>query len=756
MKYFVYLLIVVTFWSCSTTKNIPEGSYLLDKYSVKSDNKKVDVSYLEDYIRQFPNASIPLLGKFRLKLYNMAGQDTSKWINRTIRKLGQAPVIYSPASTMVSANQIQKELSNQGYLSAEVDTILKPKGKKKIEVTYSIHSGIPYTIRNYEYTIDNPTVSRILSRTKRFSNIKRGELFDKEILENERIQNNSFLRNFGYYDFSKEYLYYKADTTFNSHQVDLFLSLYPPPDSTNYYRYKFRNITILSGYDPASDDNEENFAHPDTIVSNGITIIHGKNNFLRKSTLLRNNYLRPGQYFSDRIASRTYTAFNTIGIIKQTNVDFTPVKTNDSIQLLDAKITLSPANIHWFQAGIEGTNSAGDIGIAPSVSYQHRNLFNGAEILGVRLKGAYEFITGSKNTDLLSQNYYEYGIDVTLSFPQFLFPWLKKSWREQPSASTQFAIGLNNQHRPEYTRQFFNGTLTYRWSSSRNRLSHALDLIDINYIRMPWSSQEFKDYLDTPVLRETYKDQLIARTGYNVTFTQSRGFRYPRNSYTIRGGVETSGWLPRLVSTLSNSKKNNDGQREILGIAYAEYVKGNFSFAHTRTFDRKQSFAYHLALGVATPFGNSNVLPYEQRFFSGGANSVRGWSTRRLGPGSYQSDSTTSFVNQAGDIKLDLSVEYRYKATKLFELAAFIDAGNIWTIKNYDGQSGGLFKFSKFYKEIAAAYGGGLRFDLGFLLIRLDAGMRAYDPGRKEGDRFVLLKPALNRMAWHFAIGYPF
>ncbi|NDW18193.1 hypothetical protein D0T53_04575 [Dysgonomonas sp. 216] len=753
MKNAIYILLVIVLASCSTSKNIPEGRYLLDKYTIKSDNKKIDVAYLEDYVRQTPNSSLPLLGKVRLKIYNMAGQDTSKWLTRVVRKLGKEPVLYSASQTNISANQIQKELSNQGYLNAQVDTLLRTKDKK-IEVTYQIQSGTPYTIRKYEYTIDNQGLARILNRTKRISQVKTGELFDQELLETERERQSNILRNVGYESFSKENLYFRADTTLNSHQVDLFLTLRETPDSLAFSRFKFRNITILSGYDVTNNENDKYFANPDTIITDGITIVRGSNNFLRTSTLLRNNYIRPDKYYSDYAGSRTFSAFNGIGIIRQTNINYTEVPTSDSIQFIDARITLAPGNIHWFQAGLEGTNSAGDIGVAPSVAYQHRNLFNGAEIFTVKLRGAYEFITGTDNTDLLGQNYYEYGIETSLSFPQFLFPWLKKSWREQPSASTQFSVGLTNQHRPEYTRQFFNGKITYRWSSSRNRLNHTINLIDINYIRMPWTSTAFNNYLTTDILKETYKDQLIARTGYNITFTKSSGFRFPKNSYTIRASVETAGWLPSLVATMNGATKNNEGQKEIVGVAYADYIKGTFSFSHTRTFDRKQSFAYNVALGVANPYGNSNILPYEQRFFSGGANSVRGWSTRTLGPGIY--NDTASFINQAGDIKLDLNIEYRYKMTSLFEIAGFVDAGNIWTIKNYEGQKGGLFKFNEFYKEIAASYGAGLRVDLGFLLLRLDTGMKAYDPARDEGDRFIMFKPRLRNMAWHFAIGYPF
>ena len=757
MRYFAYILLtLVLLWSCNTTKNITEGNYLLDGYSIKSDNKKVDILLLEDFVRQKPNSGFLIFGKMRLGIYNMAG-DTSKWINRSIRKMGQAPVIFNDKLSDLSAKQIQKDLFNQGFLNARVDTVVKIK-KKKASLTYNITSGQPYTVRNYEQRLSDNKIARPLSMRQRFSTVRPGIIFNQEVLEEERERMSSQIRNMGYYTFTKDNIYYQADTTLNSNQVDLFLSLRHVPDSTGFKRYKFRNVTIVSGYDQTNDENKENFLNPDTTLSKGVTIIHGKNNFLRNSMLLRNSYIIPGRQYSDMAVERTYTAFNGISAVRQTSVDLRPVIV-DTAHYVDARITIAPANIHWFQTGIDGTNSEGDIGVAPHVSYQHQNLFNGAEILSVKLKGAYEFITGEKSSDLMNKNYYEYGIETGISFPQFLFPWMKRSWREIPTASTQITLGHINQHRSEYTRQFLSASYTFRWSTYRSRLTHALDLLDVNYVRMPWASASFKDELNKkPVLKTTYDNQLVARTGYNITYTRSsRGARFPKNSYTIRGGLDLAGWLPHLAKLAGATSRNNEGKDEIVGIAYAEYVKIDLSFAQTRNFDRQKSFAYRIALGVANPFSNSDILPYERRYFSGGANSLRGWSTRRLGPGSYQPGDSTTFINQAGDIKLDIGIEYRHKISEMFEFAAFADAGNIWTIRNYQGQEGGVFEFDKFYKEIALSYGLGIRFDLSFLLLRLDAGMKAYDPSRSEGDRLVMFKPRFSRdMAWHFAIGYPF
>ncbi|MBD8387466.1 BamA/TamA family outer membrane protein [Dysgonomonas sp. BGC7] len=763
---FLISMLFLGFVACSTTKNIPEGSYLLDNFEVKHDTKNAS-SDLEDFVRQQPNSSMPLLGKVRLKIYNMAGQDTSKWMTRFIRKMGQPPVLYNNSQTAISASQLKKELNNQGYLNAEVDTILKIKGNK-MSVVYNIKGHTPYRIRNYTYAISDTTMSRIMNKVPLRPLLNKGDFFDMSMLEEERLQVNTVMRNVGYYNFSKEYVYFKADTTLNSHQVDLFLDIYPTKDSVPYPRYKLDKVTIISGINsidnmmgPGGQINTNRwfFRNADTTEYRDIKIIRGRNKFLRSTSIYRNNYVRPGSYFSDMAQSYTYQAYTKMGAIKQVNITMNPSVTDST--KLDATIILLPANAHWFKAALDGTNSAGDLGIAPSVSYQHQNLFNGSEQLSIKLKGAYEFITGGHSTDLMNQSFYEYGAETSLTFPLFLFPYLKKSWREKPTATTTFTVGLNNQHRPEYTRQFFNTTINYGWTTYKSRLRHSFDFVDINYIRMPWMSQNFKDnYLnnsDNTLLMESYRDQLVARNAYTVTLINGRRFNPLYPTYSLRGTIEVSGAIPRLVTTINGSKVDEYGQKRILGVAYAEYVKGSVDYARTFYFSKKHSLAYHVMLGLAHPYGNSDILPFERRFFAGGANSIRGWSTRSLGPGSYRKNREGSdFVNQTGDMKLELSIENRMKISSMFEFAQFIDAGNVWTLLSYKEQPGGLFQFNSFYKEIGLAYGVGLRLDLDFLLLRFDAGMKAYDPGLEQSRRFVLFKPTLNRMAFHFGIGYPF
>ena len=288
----------------------------------------------------------------------------------------------------------------------------------------------------------------------------------------------------------------------------------------------------------------------------------------------------------------------------------------------------------------------------------------------------------------------------------------------------------------------------------------------MNYIYMPWISRTFREqYLDSlgktnAILKYNYENLLITKMGYTYSYN-SLGVReqtYGKNAYTIRFNIETSGNLLNIVTQLANGEKNNDGQYTFCGIAFAQYIRGDFDFSKSIRIDKNNSVAFHGALGIAYPYGNSNQLPFEKRYFAGGANSVRGWSVRSLGPGSYNGkDKGINFLNQSGDIKLDLSLEYRAKLFWKFSGAAFVDAGNIWTIREYKDQPGGEFNFDTFWKEIAVGYGIGLRMDANFFIVRFDAGMKAINPAYTGRDHYPILHHDFDRdFAFHFAVGLPF
>lgn len=763
-KYLYCLFFLLIAAACDVTKKVPEGSYLLNKVDIDSDVKGIGSSQLKPYLRQRPNASIPILGKWKLHLYNIPNND-STWINRQLLKYGEPPVLYNEQLAVISAEQIRMHLNNKGYLNAEVDTN-EMKTDKKVNLTFDVTGHEPYRIRSFRDTIRtvDTTIYNILNESGRLEIMKEGDIFDLSVLELGRERITTTLRNRGYYNFQKDHFYFLADTTLGDHRVDVTLALNNPTDSTRHIQYNIGKVTVINGVDAGLLEDSTGSDKLDTVQYRGLEIVSEKNRFLLPRAVYYNTFIRPGRLYSDRIVERTYSSLNGMGPINQTDINLTPVIRNDS-GFIDSRITLFPGNVHYMQFGVDGTNSAGDLGVASNVTYEHRNFLKGGETFRVRLNAAYEFIRATDSLDLLDNSYYEYGAEVFLSVPHLLLPWVMKQLRDQPSASTEFSVGANFQKRPEYLRQFFNLSSRFQWSSFEWKLLHVFEPLGITYVRMPWSSDRFKElYLSedvNPILRYSYDEQLIVRSAYNATFTNynriSRG-SMPTVPLRIRSGIEVAGWLPRIVTGLGGGEQNEQGINEFFRIPYAEYVKGDFDIAPIITIDNNRSLAAHFALGVAYPYGNSTVLPFEKRYFGGGANSVRGWSTRTLGPGTFSLDSTGhDFGRRVGDIKLDFSVEYRRKFTRLIEMAAFVDAGNIWTIKDYTEQPGGFFTLNNFYKELGVSYGLGIRFDLNFLLIRLDGGMKAHNPALPAGSRWTLFKPDFGRdFAFHFAIGYPF
>lgn len=765
-KYIFHILWLLLLGACNVTKKVPDGSYLLNKSEIESDVKGISSSSLKSYLRQKSNSSMFILGKVKLHMHNIPN-DNSTVVNRWLLKYGEPPVLYNDQLTVISAEQIRLHLNNKGYLNAEVDTIVTKKDKKA-NVTYDVTGNEPHRIRSFTDSINaiDTTIYNLLNRTRQLEVMKEGDIFDLSVLEEGRTRMTTMLRNRGYYNFLKDNFFYIADTTAGVNQVDVTLSLNNPTDSTRHQQHYIGNVTVVNGVNPEQlDDSIRREAlELDTVDFRGMKIISSRDRFLRPQAIYYNAFLRPGRLYGDRLLERTYASLNGMGPVNQTSINLTPVMRNDTA-FIDSRITLFPGNLHFMRFGVDGTNSAGDLGVAGNVSYEHRNFLKGGETFRVQFNAAYEFIT-SDSLNLLDNSFYEYGAETALSIPQLMLPWLMKQLRDQPSASTEFSAGINFQKRPEYLRQFFNLSTRFQWASSERQLQHMLEPVGVTYVRMPWKSDRFQElYMNedvNPILRFSYDDQLIVRSAYNITysnFSRTGRRRMPTVPFRIRSGIEVAGWLPRIITQTGGGSMNDEGFLTLFNQPYSEYVKGDIDFAASYSFDETKTIAAHIAVGTAYPYGNSEVLPFEKRYFGGGANSVRGWSTRTLGPGTYSNDTITGsdFGAKIGDVKLEMSVEYRRKVSRLFELAGFVDAGNIWTIRNYVEQPGGAFQFDTFYKELALAYGLGIRVDLGFLLLRLDGGMKAHNPGLPEGERWTIFKPNFNRdFAFHFAIGYPF
>ena len=708
-SYIPFSILLLT-TACSTGKYVQEGEYILDKVAVVSDQSDYNAAPLSQYVRQ----------KEKPKLFSLFRNPFSR-----------KPVIYDTLQARLSCQDLMTAMQNEGYMNADVSLYTKTKGKK-LMVTYLLHPGQPFLIGKVNYNIQDEGIQQLLHLDQTDNQqIKPGMRFTVETLDNERKRIAGLLSDNGYFRFNKDFIHFTADTVMGRKDIALTLQLRKYKSNSNspevdHTRYLIRDVLFQS--------NDSDRIH------------------LRKQVLLNATAIKAGRPYDASALQRTYNNFARLQAVKYTNIKFAEVPDTN---LLDCHIQISTNKPSTISFQPEGTNTAGDLGAAASITYTNRNLFHGSEQLSIEFRGAYEAITGLEGYQ--DQNYTEFSVETKLVFPRFLAPFLSKSFRRRQTASSEWAVSWNFQNRPEFHRRVFSSAWRYRWSEPKHHLNYRFDLLDLNYVYMPWISSTFKrDYLDNAenrnaILRYNYEDIFIMKAGFTVSYTDGVD--------AVRANFESAGNLLNGVSKGFGFKTNSQGQHTLFNIAYAQYVKLDFDYTHLFQFDKRNALALHAGLGVAYPYGNSTVLPFEKRYFSGGANSVRGWSVRELGPGKFKgTDGRIDFINQTGDVKLDLNAEYRSSLFWKLQGALFIDAGNIWTLRNYAEQPGGQFKFTEFYKQIAASYGMGLRLNFDYFILRFDMGMKAINPAyESEKEHWSIFHPKLSRdFDFHFAVGLPF
>ena len=731
VPFFVATVLLV---SCAETKYVPEGRYLLDNVKVELDGNYNDlnVGKAKSYIRQQDNVRWFSLVKLPLRTYSLSGRDTTKWINQALRKIGEPPVLYDATQAMLTSNDLQQMLFNMGYLDAKVELWTRPKNKK-MSVLYKLIPGTAYQIGQVDYQIADAAIDRTfyLSNPANWR-LKTGQQFNVDNLDAERKRITKLLNDNGYYRFHQEFINYEADTLDGGNHVNVNLKLGMNKNSvgidTLHTRYKIRSVT----YESAASDS----------------VIRIRPRVLRECT-----YIREGDYYSGTNLQNTYNHFSRLGAVKYTNISFNEVPDTSQLDCTIRLQTNMPSTLS-FQP--EGTNTAGDFGAAAALTYQNRNLFRGSENLLIELRGAYEAIRGLEGYG--NQDYQEYSVETTLTFPRFIVPFISSDLRRRSKATSEVSLLYDMQNRPEFHRRLWSASWRYKWSLQDKPIRYQVDVLDINYVLMPWISDTFRElYLDdvssrNAILRYNYQDMFITKIGF--------GFAYNNGTTALKTNVETSGNVLNAASKLFGSKTNDMGQNMVFNIAFAQYVKTDFDLTHIFRLDYSNQLVFHLGLGIAYPYGNSTLLPFEKRYFSGGANSLRGWAVRGIGPGKYKgTDGRIDFINQTGDMKIDLNVEYRTHLFWKLDGAIFADAGNIWTLRKYEDQPGGQFKLKDFADQLAASYGLGFRFNFDYFIVRFDLGMKAVNPAcdGKDNPHFPIIHPKLSRdFAFHFAVGLPF
>ena len=734
LKHFgVVLLVAMLLVACAETKYVPDGSYLLDDVNMKVDGHYRDMngSKLKNYAHQQNNVKWFSLVKLPLHVYSLSGRDSSRWHNRLLRGIGEPPVIYDSVKASMTVSDLQMYLQNNGYMNGRVELWTRIKGKRLSE-DFKLFPGTPYYLGDVSYQIDDPIIRDELHLDDpRNQRLITGRQFSVDELDLERKRITRLLNDQGYYRFHKEYIRYEADTLSGGNRVNVKLllgnSLTREGLDTLHTRYHIRKVSFMSG---APND----------------TTIH-----LRRKVLNESTYIKEGGYYSVSDLQNTYNHFGRLGAVKYTNIQFVEVP---DTSLLDCNISLQTNKPSTVSFQPEGTNTAGDLGAAATLTYQNNNLFRGSENLSVELRGAYEAIKGLEGYS--NQDFIEYSLETRLKFPRFIMPFVSAATRRVVNATSEVSVLYDMQDRPEFHRRLWSAAWRYRWAPASSLCQYQLDMLDINYVLMPWISQTFKErYLDdvtsrNAILRYNYEDLFIAKTGF--------GFAYNNGRTALKTNIETSGNIFNLMSKLFDARTNDQGQYKIFNIAYAQYIKGDFDFTRRLQLDFSNQLVFHFGLGIAYPYGNSTLLPFEKRYFSGGANSLRGWAVRGIGPGRYKgTDGRIDFINQTGDVKLDLNVEYRTHLFWKLDGALFVDAGNIWTLRDYPDQPGGQLTLKDFPDQIAANYGLGFRFNFDYFIVRFDLGMKAVNPAYDEEQHFPIVHPRISRdFAFHFAVGMPF
>lgn len=761
---------------CSATKFVPPGRLLLDdvNVSVNDTTGTFTSRELKTYLRQRPNNKFLNLTKMRLGVYNLSGQDSTKWWNKWVRRMGEPPVLFNAEATDNDARQLLRAANNAGFLHATVRTDSFPDHiKRKTRLTYDVDLGTPHVINSISYEFPNDTVREFVMMDSLRFPIRIGDRLDRNVLEQQRDIIATGMQNRGYWAFGKEYITFIADTAQDSRLVELEMTIREPkqrPDSAasileSHRRYLIRNIYYIPDYDAADYPDPRSYRAKDTVDYKGITILYGDKRYLRPGVLEENCYFRRGEIYRGHDLNNTYTALGRLSILKFINIRLIPVGAIGTDGLLDVYILLTPDRSQSFSLEVEGTNSEGDLGVALALGYAHRNVGRGSELLNVRLRGSYQALNGDLE-GFIHDRFMEYGADVSVSFPKFKIPFLHESFKKKIRATTELNLSLNYQERPEYTRIVSAVGWSYKWARRNDPSRYVWTPLDISYIYLPASTNDFIDQIapDNPLLRYSYEDHFIMRAGFQFYHNTKRqpvlGMRNPlqRDVFTYRVNAEVAGNLLFAINSIFTPRRDfHKDPYKVFGIRYSQYFRLDTDFTYLRSFDSRNALACHAGFGIGVPYANSSIMPFEKRFYGGGANGVRGWSVRTLGPGRYPAtNSQSDFIHQCGDIRLNLSVEYRAKMFWVVEGAVFVDAGNIWTIRDYESQPQGAFRFKDFYKEIAMSYGVGIRLDFEYFLIRFDLGMKARNPAINQ-EPWPLVHPVWSRdHAFHFSIGYPF
>ena len=788
---YILLMLVIVVVGCDVTSMLPEGSYLMSKVTIEDDkltppDERItnDKDGIEYYIRQSPNKRI--LGMdFYVWVYEKVDTTKNNWWNRFKAQIGEEPVIYDQSLTDISVKNLSTYLNTRGYFSSKVDVkVDTTRRRRRAEITYTIHQGEPMRINRLEYEILDKSVEALILADTTGTLLRHGEILDISHLDQERERIATNLNNQGFYDFTVNNISYNVDTLIGNNRADVQMVVNPKlagysvmgvPQWEDNSVYRLRNINVYPTYDPTlrTSGGFKSGANIDTTYYYGLNIIRDVEATprLRDAVLRRTIPLYPSFIYSAEQVDKSYKELMSLGFFKNAKIEFSPVESEESYvtyiahegeddvmvntreAYLDCNIYCTPALKQSIKVELEATSTSTFYGMGATLGYSNSNVFRGAEAFDISAGFGWEFMYAR---DVKKRSAQEFSITAGLSFPRFLAPVYPSPESRVWQPRTRLELSFDYQNRPYYCRNLFSARWAYSWNHGP-RSSFILRPIDINWIDVKSVDEEFLADIDNMYLRTSFESQLNAGLSASYVYNTQRSSKEMDGS-ALRLNLETSGNLIQGLESLFSHHAEGKDYYEILGIRYSQYVRADLNLRHKIDFGHNLALAGRIFGGVGVTYGNSAgySIPFDRMFYCGGANSMRGWAPRTLGPGNKPQVTDAVYPAQVGDVRLEANVEFRFPIWWIFHGATFVDVGNVWYLRNTQGSSPEeVFHFNKFYKQLGVNTGLGLRIDAYFVILRIDWGLQLHNPGWPEGQRWIH-NFKWDNMAINFGVGYPF
>lgn len=816
----IAILLIVGLPGCAPTRRLNQTDFLLKKQSIKEVGASTSqTEEMEDLLIPSPNKKLFGIWRFYLQLHELPNPakvlekrallDIKRdSINQVVRRknadrikkgkkpkklrtesptfsewlmnIGEAPVLLDSSRIERNSKQLKQFLKNKGYFRAKVqDSVVFFPKQKMAEVIYLITPGPVYKINKFIKDIEDPTLEWLIEKHAYLSqfNLKPGEeiRFDLDAMDTERERLTSIFRDEGFYLMDKSNIVFWADTLKQPGKVELTLIIDNPNTKIAYQgdsiALNHHPRFILGGIRIATHDGLDRSGMPltDSIISKDFSLHFNKKPEMRARPLGRSLYLNPGSLYHPRDEERTRSALNDLKVFRYVHLRFKPKFSGERIDTLDTEIEMAPLADQGISTDLQGTNTDGNLGVSLGSSYTNRNVFKGAEILEFRINAGAEIQVLQGDSLNIQQgdlpfNTLELGGQLSLSTPRFLAPFSLSKWAKP---RTRAMLSLNYQNRPDYDRTVSSFLYGYEWLEPPSKkpwvnrnysLYYQVNLAEISLINInkTASFEQFLEETGDLFVKNSFRQHYIQASSVNVSFSRNSRRKNGPNLFA-RLNVQAGGNLLSLGYQLfSPQSADSLGQFSIFGIRFAQYFRSEIDLRYFFPIAPKYQFAFRGFIGFGRAFGNTQILPFEKSFFAGGANDLRAWLPRSLGPGSYQ-QSSLGRVDQVGEIKLLGQAEYRFPIYSYLEGALFADFGNIWLSRPDPNRPQGEFLWDRFWHEFALGSGIGLRLNLGFFIFRADFAIPMRDPTQPADQRWVITRLKLpDDLRINIGIGYPF